>query len=441
MIGAWTHITVEATARTPFHIGTGAFDLCERPTKDGPRLVEVAQILVDGDGNPVLPGASVKGALRAMARASGADSGAVQDLFGPDSKQNARAPRAGRLICWMAQLAEDATARTRIEARTAIDPASGTAADRRLFHSQVVAPGARFVLRFALQTEAPASVSLLQTLLGNAAEQGLALGKGHGAGQGSFALDLDTLSVIRHDIDRARVPLSDDVSADWREKMRDASPPASGMVLTLTCDAAYISLDSMRDASHPGADEPANRLCYLREHGDPKKPQLSGATLKGALRARAVWLSRLRANDWRDNRDLILDHSIERSDPDLTEPGARVRSGAELSSTERLFGVNGWRGLLRVVSVRCTRCDGPVEVSSVKLDRFSGGPMHGALFTVEAARRPVFEARLALDGRCNWPNEDDEALLKRLLDDLASQGLMFGHGTNKGYGWFNVDVG
>lgn len=112
----------------------------------------------------------------------------------------------------------------------------------------------------------------------------------------------------------------------------------------------------------------------------------------------------------------------------------------DLTPTERLFGVTGWRGLLAVESIRVIRPGGKQTFTSVKLDRFSSAPIDGALFSVEAFVDPVFEVTLRLAPREKAPiTLEAQSLFDRLLNDIKDMGLMLGHGGSRGFGWFSVD--
>ncbi|WP_128292282.1 RAMP superfamily CRISPR-associated protein [Afifella aestuarii] len=458
MIGAWTEIEVIAVAATPLMIGSGDHKNIRRHDGKDLQEVELALVAVDEDGKPVIPGSTLKGALRALAVAGGCPG--TEALFGPERIDDPKKAKSGRLICWTGRFEAapdmgDSSIREKnipghgtaaaakglfVDARTAIDPASGVAWQGRLFHVQAVAKGTTFRLRFGLQTADKAAIGLMQSVLAQMARDGLVLGKGRGVGQGSLKLCLDELKVVRHDVDVSGAPAEDCITDEWREAIDAVEHPEGGGLtkLLLTCKEAFISNDNAGvDYDKDGSP----KLVYLREPGTDK-PRLTGASLRGALRARAVWLERLRDPDHRDNRDLILDKTIPASDADLTRPRARCKTVGELSSTELLFGINGWRGRLRIVSVQCGEPKGSVVIRSVRLDRFSGGPMHGALFSIEAARAPDFEAWLALDpvGPLGASEQDTVRgdLLRRLIEDLKRNGLRLGHGTNKGYGWFDV---
>lgn len=101
---------------------------------------------------------------------------------------------------------------------------------------------------------------------------------------------------------------------------------------------------------------------------------------------------------------------------------------------------------------RCDVSEGePFEITSVKLDRFTGGPVDNALFTTGAFTGVRLKLELALTRRRSFepergspparkpdfePTADDLDLFKLLCDDIEKNGLDLGSGSSKGFGWF-----
>lgn len=450
MIGPYLRIEMDLTAVEPIQVGTGDFITLERP--DGHS--DLAQVARNVDGKPCLPGSALKGALRALASISDEPLATVDRLFGPEEIRDPEDARAGLLSCWTAHASACGSSEGApyaqlhgegvfVDARTAISPAKGTAEEHKLFHRQNVVPETRFLLRFGLSLGDFNVTQLMQRLLASLAADGLLLGGGRSRGSGLCRGDPQSLRVIAHGFDTAGAPTEEDLSVAWRGAVASASTlvqaPARNCDILLCCDGLFLSLDSSR-LPRRGQQE---ALRALREPGKPDSARLPATSLKGALRAKAVWLERLADPTSRDNRDLILSEGAV-SDSDLSRPHAVCGRIEELSTSELLFGVSGWRGMLSVRDVRNESQSGWRTVRSVKLDRFSGEPIRGALFSVEAALAPRFAARLTIEGRAGWNSPGGEvlqrclALFDRLCQHLQQQGLMLGHGVNRGYGWFDV---
>lgn len=475
MFAARLVVTGELKLSSPLHLGTGEVEsydsIPQDPESKDKVPTTVATVMRDVDGMPVIPGASVKGVLRALV--AGHDG--VNALCGPPTGGEEAADGTkkklyqGRLTASAMRYVSSAPATLAhglpfaekkmpdgvqlqerglfIAARTAIDPGSGTAEEGKLFHQEMVAPGARFGLRLVLRLQpddgGAAEACLIAALKALTRDDGVAFGKGQSLGQGRMRLVYSTLQAERLAFDPARGVLCDSDAAETTRQLKktiDAAQIApterlfARYELRLTCDGPFLIDDT---SIKPGKKSEKPRL-NAQQWGD--KPLLSGSTLIGALRARTGWLAKLRWNEEckrRDERGRILakgDEAARLADPErvVTDPG-------KLSPTERLFGVTGWRGLVRVAGITCTNEPGFENITSVKLDRFSMAPIDGALFTTRAAIDPVFEVVLEVEQRGGFPDEDDRQLLAGLLVDLREEGLMLGHGTSRGYGWFGVE--
>ncbi|MEZ5792193.1 MAG: RAMP superfamily CRISPR-associated protein [Nitratireductor sp.] len=319
MIGPWTEIKLTVTVLAPLHVGTGEASCINGVGKEE---TEVALVAHDLSGKPVLPASSIKGALRALA---GSD---ADTLFGPSTIAAATVGKAGMVSVWNAMLlyvppnlagshadkslpngsnGTHGNAGMLIEARTAVEPALGVAFENRLFHQQMVAPCCTFALRLGLLDRQDNGAAALQKLLALICKDGLTLGGGSGYGQGRLQGDIKTLEVSQHKLGADGELAKTDMSSAWLAEVDavDVATAASenAATLILMCQGPYISLDSSMSGSGNQKDGvPA--LQPLKLPGHNNKARLSGASLHGALRARAVWLSRLKDNAHRDNRDL-----------------------------------------------------------------------------------------------------------------------------------------
>lgn len=437
MIGPYTYFELTLSASEPVRPGNGDQEDFTKP--DG-TIVTRSVIQCGAGGTPFIAGSSIKGALRSLARRINLEQ--TNALFGPEKISEADDARSSQITCWTA-FQQTMPANPITDARTTINPSNGVAEDHRLFHQEIIPAGTVFLMRIGLTERADSDAqTLLETLFAAiSGPGGITFGGGSGGGAGRFTGNLDSLKATRHGIDPAIG--DEDVAALWRERIRAAAPAPTGICvqkIRLACDGPFISLDNLALPKHGSS----NILQALREPAQPNCARLTGASLRGALRARAVWLERLKDNNHRDNRDLVLDRKGSAAVTDLTAPGAVCQTISSLSTTELMFGVNGWRGLLAIRELRNDKAEDTwTTIHSVKLDRFSGAPITGGLFSVLAAIDPVFTANLELDEyRLQHAPSQAKALndlLERLIKNLGQSGLMLGHGANRGYGWFNVE--
>jgi CRISPR-associated protein (TIGR03986 family) len=432
-IGATLSVT------TPLHVGTGRrfkdalikarpedakFSLEEQPYS--------AEIAADGMGRPYLPGSGLKGALRALLEAAlGRGEGVADPLFG--SVDDEDGGRMGPLIVYGARFEKAPTnslrphARSKgdgkaASARTAIDPRRGTADRHKLFHADEVIPGTTF--RFeALYLPAYAGAEAweqLKALLFLFREHGLTAGRGTRAGHGRLKVEGAIVALRRElkgngDLGKSAVPelAHDRLKQALGPRYGDLRPGVGkSYSLTLSCDGPFFVNDWSWEPDNDQKDEKEPQLKALRE--SDAKPILPGPSLLGAMRARARWLAEL----------------------------AALREDAESpfrpeNVVDRLFGTRDGRGLLGIDVLSAGPTAARRKMTSVRLDRFSGGPMDGALFAVDSFVSPTFTLTLHLDRRAD---EALEIALASLLEDLARNGLRLGHGGNRGFGWFDVEL-
>ena len=112
-----------------------------------------------------------------------------------------------------------------------------------------------------------------------------------------------------------------------------------------------------------------------------------------------------------------------------------------LTRTERLFGVTGWRGLVRLGDVALkggkrmsAKGDG---IAGISLDRFSGAVLDDRLFFGDAWTGLTLTFTIGLEPN-RHSGERDEALFDALIAEIQGEGMQLGHGTNRGFGWFEL---
>lgn len=470
-----TRLRISATLRLQqdLHLGSGLRKPGRQRTGD---VAEAETLLVQRgtNGRAVIPGTSLKGALRAAARQSGADTRAIAELFGPAKIQTAADGQIGRL--WLhaalgrgdtdrrselARLARDSSVgrdgfdRTRLR----IDRNTGAAEANMLFNEELIAAGAEFEFEALLLLDGPSdeaaiagTVDDLGRVLGPLLRDGgLALGAGARRGQGRALLLGETLQMTLLRIEPSTGILVGTPREDLvRRITRIAAPPAAQRwrhEIRLVCDGPFITI---RDNVPADGDDDAQ----ITPVGRGGNPELWPSSLLGALRARAAWLAareRLRAG--RRGLDPERFSAIREdgsADPEIDNRSKLLsdkRKVQNLSSVERLFGVAGWRGEVRLSDLAFT---GPItglhRATGAPIDRFTGGVRQGthgrgAFFKEDTWLEPQFRAVIEWVPRSKSERRTvDAELLDLLLADLRDVTLFLGHGASKGFGWFGVTV-
>lgn len=445
------------TVLSPLHVGTGDGRIVAAvPTPKGANTpAEIAAIQRDARRRAWIPGSTLKGLLRRLAEPSSGAGGWTERLLGHAAGRPDEAARMGALIVRGATLAtpadatgfpyadadqtgdgapatDDALGRgVYIAARTAIDPKLGTAAASKLFFQEVVAPGTTFRLDLLLDLRAPpgdhaAAIEAVLKLLAPLAEtDGVTIGAGQADGDGRIALDWGTLTLDAGTLGADGTFSPQRITTPPRPAIASIGGARARWVLDLTCEGPFAILDSSHASTR---QEDEAQLSAQRAGHTPLIPHSS---LTGVLRSRAAWLAALDA------------HRANRSGPlDDRDAVYRDETRTPLSPVQRLFGVAGYRALLQLDALH-VRSATPWQVHSVRLDRFSGGPIDNALFAIACFAGVRLEVVLTLSQRPGLSDaaaRDAEALADRLFEDVEADGLRLGHGTNRGFGWFDVTV-
>lgn len=408
---------------------------------------EASAIALDHDGNPYIPATTLKGALRS---AYSGEDGDI--LFGAISNlRNENTPGVIGAVMFDHAYSHNASTKVVERRRTAIDRTRGAAEQNLLFAGRI-AIDVTFTLELGIAVgmvaEGPERFTKAACRLANMLAplaDGLLVGTGtrNGLGRLTYAgITKTEVLMLRHGElawaeDRALHALLD-------QQLRQAgSGLAPEIRLTLQAECDYISIDS---AAERGDDDHVQ--IRMAHDADGQAPLLSGSSVMGALRSRAAWLAEI---DWlrgnhagfvppeRDRDTMEADDRFRNFDP-------KVQRLDQLSSVERLFGVPGWAGLIRIASLDLVYAGETKIRANVAIDRLSGGALDGALFHTELSRGPRWLLSLALAPAMRRPGwnaamqQVDKHLLTRLIDDLTENGLALGHGASKGLGWMKVQA-
>jgi hypothetical protein len=217
----------------------------------------------------------------------------------------------------------------------------------------------------------------------------------------------------------------------------------------LVCHGPFFSVDSSYDPKAvKGADgKEKDGVPQLKPQiGRGDAPLALGSQIAGALLARARYIfGRIMLESGASGADVakaVVPNEVRRLNG--------VAAASALTSVERLFGVAGYAGLLRIDGTTFGKGT-PFLNTSVKLDHFSGAPIDKALFTSESRVGVTLSFALVLRKR-EWrdekgeshsegPSDDDRGLFDELVKDIETRGLRLGHATQRGFGWFEPSKG
>lgn len=416
---------------TPAHFGNGEVSVLS----DMPLLRDPLE------GRALLTGASIAGALRNYLReyekgygAAETDHSRVAHIFG-----GFREDEPGQQIAHASLLiVDDALGQwpqTELRDGVTIDPKTHTAKEKLLYNIELLPPGTTFDLVFELaipqghdggrldgNVGREQLVESLALILRGLQTGEIRLGKRKRRGFGQCR-------VSNWHITRYKLDTSEDLLA-WLERPLEAKPALeetgiNSEVLLQTAQLpedkrqcftlqASFALDSSLLIRSAFGQANAPDTVHLHSGG---KPVLSGTSLAGALRARALKI----ANTLKlDHPQVFIDGIFgDRSEDDNAKEKGTTQKRLQAS---RL-----------IVSETAIKKSLEMVQSRLKIDRFTGGAYPGALFS----EQPVFgtpETRLEIELSLIQPKAAEIGLLLMLLKDLWTGDLPLGGEASIGRG-------
>ena len=417
-------VTLEVMS--PLHVGTGEVVRREHKGKDGETEHHDLALISYGVNKeqevvPAIPGPSIKGVMRDVAKGVLEDSD-ISQLFGEIKNTDKKTGAMGAVYFWGGVLDKASLRDQPIQAgdgitplanykpdtgvfekaRTAIDSGRGISEPNKLFHAQFVAKGAKFYLEFRLEGEGLDPSSFERVLKGMATERGFVLGGSTTQGFGRVRFIEATKTPWN--IQRGVLAKGDAESLDLigGQKRKVFSQ------LRFHCPGPFYILDHT-EIGKAKTDEERENSIQQRAARDQDEPLVIGSEIKGILRSKYAW-------------KLACDHP-EWEDEDINQ------------AVERLFGSHRNQGLFRLWVRRVSRKNSMTS-TSVKIDRFSGGSFASGLFSADVDYDVRFDLEIEIIDR--RIQDDDETALKELIEDIIENGMEIGHRINNGFGWFDV---
>ncbi|WP_051185138.1 RAMP superfamily CRISPR-associated protein [Desulfatiglans anilini] len=422
MTARWV-VTARMRLKTASHFGG-----------EGDSAVDMAVLRDAKDGRPLLPGASLAGALRGhLADVYGGyrsdEDREVAGLFGVERQKDEGAQSPLIVFDSLGEVPEGMT--VEIRDGVAIDSATGTAKPHKKFDFEVLPAGTVFPLRVDLIIEdsasEPAQLGRLVTALDGLDSGDIALGMRRSRGMGSIEaghwrarrfdlstqqgwldwLTTDHLNPLRDDVQSHESPLKA-IRASQTGKIPMELPDKRDRILV---DLALKVAGDLLVRS-PGCDPAAPDSVHLRSAG---RPVLPGTGLAGVLRAQAqriAWLVRESAADAEQWVDRLF--GAQCSDEDERADAQMGRSSASK---------------LRISESFLEGSD-PRRQARIAIDRFTGGVVQGALFDEQVEVGGSLKVRLELRN----PTDGESGLLLLLVKDLLSGNIPVGGEASVGRG-------
>jgi len=406
---------------------------------DADDLLDMPLLLDAVEQRALLTGASIAGALRNYLRArevgdgrkEGSDSLCVA-LFGRE--QGAKEGPHSVLLTHDALSETPGRPATELRDGVAIDPRTRTAEDKKKFDIELLEAGTRFGLRFELllpknpEEQQRLLLALAIALQGfERGEIGLGARKRRGFGQCRIAggwtvvqYDLlgrrsDLIAWLKHE--RPNPQTGNDIAA-----LLGVSPEQANLDRRnrLTLRATFTLEGSLLIRSS-GGDLNAPDYVHLRSRRNGKKvPVLSGTSLAGALRARALRIANTLRPDAHEANWKLVDELF----------GVR-HTGEEQQNRNGRCALTASRLIVHEAEVQHGVAD-RVQ-NRVKIDRFTGGAYPTALFS----EQPIFakqDTQVTICLEVLGATNADVGLLLLLLRDLWTGDLPLGGEISVGRG-------
>lgn len=414
--------------QTPAHFGNGEAD----PLTDMPLLLD------EVENKPLLPGASIAGALRDYLREREYGYGKAEDknsktseLFGSVRVTDDEGSQSPLII----NDAPGESAGFELRDGVAIDSETRTAADEKKFDIQLLAAGSTFNLRFELVVSKDLKESqklrdALYTALRGLEKGEITLGarKRRGFGQVTvtdwevYKFDLTTKEGLVNwlGFDQGLKSPTAEKGSDLATKL-DVKITDEELKKTDSRSSAHLTAHFAIDGTlliRSGFGETGNSpdTVHLRsKRGGSSVPIIPGTSLAGVMRQRALKIARTLAPN--------NDKAIAQNFVDSMFGPAEVKADEKHAKASR-------------VSVKETEIKDTTQlvVTRVKIDRFTGGAYESALFSEQPEIGKPGAESVTLDLTLRNPKDAELGLLLLLLKDLWTGDLPIGSESSVGRG-------
>lgn len=441
-------VTIELT--TPMLIGGDAGELSDRV------------FVTDANGLPTIPGTSLVGVLRhAFAEIHGAAT--VDNLFGFQSDNEGHGSRLAVSFGLIHDQTDTPVEGLRDSAAIDSDPVleqarrgimrdhvrighHGAVDGDGKFDQTVVAAGHRFTFELELAGTAE-DETLWRQLLSLLSSGRLRLGGSTRRGLGAFVVrrlvgDRFDLTEPGQFAAYARHPVSLAAPGNLPNIEVQAKPGDDELVcLRLKPESFWMfgggTFDGTGDGSADMLPVAERRIRWHDGRGTVGEEEIliPGSSVKGALAHRCAYYAHALAGVFADGLD---EEELERVLSERPEPVIELFGMARDTDDGRAEGRSG-RIFIDDIFLPADRYQ-QKEVAHVSIDRFTGGPIDGALFF----EKPFFGGDdIPLTIRVQNPDDLSDAareILKRALTDLGEGLLPLGGGVNRGNGVFTAQA-
>lgn len=404
---------------TPLMIGSGNNDNSD------------SDVIIDSRGKPFIPATTFIGVIRnAFIKEK------LEDLFGTaayyDEENDEELGTQSQIIVddlYIDYKEPIKNLCTSIRDGIAIDAKNQTVIEKHKYDYEIVEPGAVFCLHIEFAKYLEKEKIFLKTLQHLLQNQQLSFGAKTNNGFGKLKLtesklyryDLTNKDHVWHWIKRETPDSLNIIDKDEFKKIEQLK--LNQKFFTIKFIANLQNNIIIRDYRHDNDDADS---VHLKSNG---KPVISGSSLKGAIRSRA-----LRIVNTIGKEKSIIDKLFGYDPVETKNISEKKESDKKISgqTEEKLI-----KGRLQVneVAIKDKKTYNEEVQQRIKIDRFTGGTIDGALFN----SRPVFRKgeeknNLIFEFKIKNPEPHEKGLLLLVLKDLWTGDLPIGGEKNVGRG-------
>jgi len=387
-------------------------------------------LLTDAEGKPFIPGTSMAGVLRSWCSKYIKDKSIIDQLFGSNGGKN---PRSSLLLFSDMPIFKEKVGK---RAGVKIDNRIGRAEEKKLYEYQVIEEG-EFELRIEAKTGNKDEEELVKKAFrcfNDLFREKIRIGAKTNSGYGEIGVPKnDNLDYYQFDLSKT------DHLIYWLKREYDERDK-----IEVTCLPAF-ELDQKKKFLIRVGFKLKTSLIIRDYSVNPYLPDaislktgehfvISGTALKGALRSRAERILNTLGTDEKKTEEL-LNNLFGYVEEKNSSEGNRIANSGSTASAGGDEEKKARKGRLRVNEVKLK--DYPAEQQTrIKIDRFTGGTMSGALLeempVFSKNDGQIFNVKIEVDDYKDW----EAGLLLLLLKDLWTGDLPVGGEKAIGRGVF-----
>jgi CRISPR/Cas system CSM-associated protein Csm3 (group 7 of RAMP superfamily) len=483
---------IETTS--PLHISSGANRYISM--KQSKELIAVRAVPICNNNCPYIPGASLRGMLRAWTESTRPDAvnelwGFIAQKTGEENEESQESGRGGKVIVHNAYFSPinkkkppkiffenrrhcDIDRWTYVQHACAIDRFSKTASHHQLFYQEVIPPKTLFDIVIDIKNSNPEELEIIMNALEsfNAKNKLAQIGGDKSAGYGQCVWQTDQAEITGLESKEAiQEWLNDKASCGFagfpvieRQSSNFSATSQSVISIDLTLDfiGAMVvndpticenAQDSKKQEDKPTANtnpiQNANGEKNISTHNVTANTNpiqnangeniIPAQSIKGAIRSQAERILRTMVENRQPGAspDIMKKIACYPTQKSLAcEPLSEDQT--ELCIACTLFGAQGWLSPFGTTDFTLDNTPEEVQQEFVAIDRFTGGGAAHKKYKSKALYKPVFKGKIHLDLLRRYQNIGIDpahlGLLMLVFRDLAEQDIQIGYGASKGFG-------